>query len=109
MNHSLGWLSPEGILVPCGSYGHISVAHDLVNKLNYERPLLERKSDEDILVDNGWVHIGISAMEHKYAIWWNYRTILSKEQKEYLNPYFEDRNAVTAGTWMHWEQDNDLR
>jgi len=109
LNLKLGWLSPDGKLVECGSYEHMSVARDLVDKHKYVRPLLERKPDDDILIDNGWAHIGISALEHRYVIWWNQRRILSNEQKNFLFPYFADKDLVTSSCWINWEEDNDLR
>lgn len=105
----LGWLSPDGKLIECGSYEHISIAHDLVKQYKYATEILNRKPDDDVLVDNGWVHIGISSFDHKYVVWWNYRKLLSYEQKQYLEPYFENKDSVTDSCYMHWEEDNDFR
>ena len=103
----LGWLSPTGELLECNAYDHIVLADYLVNKLNYTS--VDYNSNEDLLLDMGWVQISICALTHRYAIWWAHSHILTREQKDFLNTYFENRDSVLAGSYMQWERDNDLR
>ena len=105
----LGWLSPDGVLTECGSYEHISVSHDLVKRYRYATDTLHRKPDDDVLIDNGWVHIGISALEHRYVVWWNFRRPLSNEQKSFLVPYFENKDLVITSSFMRWQEDDNFR
>lgn len=102
----LGWLSSSGEFIECGTYEHVSIAHELVDKLPCRSPAELRKADDDILIDNGWVHIGISAFSHKYVIWWNHKTLLSSEQRNFLIPYFEDRDNVEMMCLSNWDTDN---
>ena len=100
----VGWLSPSGELVECPYFDHYSTARELVNKLGYtSRP---STANDDILVEHGWVHIGISLLGTKeWAIFW--KGFLTESQKNFLKPYFEDEERpMCLSARLKWEKEN---
>ena len=82
--YKLGWLAPDGSFLECGCFEHVSVAKELVEKFYPNEP---SSHYDDVLLDKGWVHIGISAIDHDYYFWWN--KFLTEPQKQFMKPYFE--------------------
>ena len=89
-----GRLSPTGEFFSSSLYEHISIAHKLAESLhiqNYDFKRNRRISDDDMLLNAGWVYIGIGVyFEHEWRIGWNYK--LTPEQIKFLRPYFENSN-----------------
>ena len=106
MNLPLGWLSPSGEFIECDYYNHISIAHELVEKYGYHK--VGSKPDDDILLYNGWVHIGITSIGKKeWAIYWE--NFLTEEQKNAIKPYFEDDEIpMCFVSQCKWEKENDF-
>ena len=100
-----GWLSPTGEFCEAGLYEHIGIAKALADELHlpsYDFQTNRSISDDDKLLRNGWVYIGIGVFfEHEWRItWWG---SLSPEQIAFLKPYFEESeipvNKVTKDRW----------
>lgn len=100
----VGWLSPSGELVECPYFDHYSTAKRLVNKLGYASQT--NVANDDILMEHGWVHIGISLLGVKeWAIFWE--GFLTESQKNFLKPYFEDEERPMNITALcRWEEEN---
>lgn len=97
-----GWLSPTGEFVSCEPFEHLA----------YARIYSGEENNPDIdLIDKGWVQISISMIGIKEQyIYWDDHHILTHEQKEFLQPYFENNDMpVTFGSKTNWEYDNDRR
>ena len=100
-----GWLSPTGEFFPAGLYDHIEVARELADSLNlpsYDFKKNRAISDDDKLLNAGWVYIGIGVyFEHEWRVGWNLR--LSPEQIRFLKPYFEESdipmNEIAKERW----------
>ena len=108
--YKLGWLSPLGEFIPCGAYEHISVAEDICNRLNLSPIDFDiansslRSAYDDILMNYGWVHIGISELDHDYRIGWNKH--LTDYQKNFLKKYFEsDIIRVNSIARIRWDRE----
>lgn len=107
-----GWLDSYGQLYSCSSYDHISKAREIIEKHHY--PIIEKDgrllSPDEILLINGWVHIGRSNgfLFHTscWKIDWHYRHHLTGEQRKFLIPYFE--SEVDDYDRSRWEEENGL-
>jgi len=99
-----GWLSPDGELYECSSYDHVSTAHEIIDRFNIACGLddkLRTIPDDDILLQHGWVYIGISCfLCHEWRIGWT--KFLTEYQKEFLRPYFEDEIKVNSLAVDRW-------
>lgn len=105
-----GWLSPTGEFFPAGLYDHIYVARELADSLSlpsYDFKTNRMIPDDDKLLNNGWVYIGIGVyFEHEWRIGWN--TKLSPEQIRFLRPYFEQNDLpVNEIARMRWELETE--
>lgn len=104
-----GWLSPTGEFFECLSYDHIMCAKELAEPLNlsdYDFITNRRISADDMLMNCGWVYIGISSFgSHEWRIGW--KTHLTPEQRLFLKNYFEDGNGIPVNeiSVMRWEDD----
>lgn len=83
----LGWLSPDGDFIECGSYNHVSTARDLCARLGYHPENFERTADDTLLLNHGWAYIGKSELDYCYRIYWN--RFLTEQQKAVLKEYLE--------------------
>ena len=54
-----GFLDTNGVLYPCPSYAHMSLAEELVEKFNMEK-VKGCPIPEDVLLINGWICIRAS-------------------------------------------------
>lgn len=91
-----GFLDTNGVLYPCPSYAHMSMAEELVEEFNMEKvegcPL-----PEDILLINGW--ICIRARDVYKKVYDNEKNILfitEKQQEFFKNhkTYFNTRQLA---------------
>ena len=99
--YKLGWLAPDGSFLECGCFEHVSVAKELVEKFYPNEP---SNHYDDVLLDKGWVHIGISAIDHDYYFWWN--NFLTEPQKQFMKPYFEtDEIKIFYSAICKWDRD----
>ena len=100
-----GWLSPTGEFFEAGLYEHLELARKLedgVHVPDFDFKTNRRISDDDKLLRNGWVYIGIGVFfEHEWRIAWE--GTLTPEQRVFLNPYFYDNdipvNQVAKDRW----------
>lgn len=103
-----GWLSPTGEFFSCSSFDHIVTARELAEHLNlpdYDFKTNRRVSDDDKLMNSGWVYIGISTYgRHEWRIGW--KTHLTYEQKRFLTPYFEDELPVDSMSVLRWNDEH---
>ena len=113
----LGWLSPSGEFIECGYWEHLAIAHELVEKY-YTTTIVTPNivsipsntkitPDDDLLLENGWVYIGISSFgTRELRIGW--KKFLTEHQKYFLKPYFEqteiDINSVAK---LRWDEENE--
>ena len=95
-----GWLDTNGHLHECSEYSHMSKAHELQLANNY--PDIRDRTGrfvygDDVLLEHGWVYIGYSSCcilgSPEWRINWKYGLHLSPAQKEFLEPYFEEKNV----------------
>ena len=105
-----GWLSPTGEFFQSGLYEHIDVARELADSLSlpsYDFKTNRRISDDDKLLNAGWVYVGIGVyFEHEWRIGWNIK--LSPEQIRFLRPYFEQNDLpVNEIARMRWELETE--
>lgn len=99
---STGWLSPDGSFVQCGTYEHLAIAKSLVDKYYPNDP---NTHNDDILYNNGWVHITISQLDHAYRIGWS--KYLTEYQKQFLKRYFEsDIIVISKFDIIKWRLEN---
>ena len=104
-----GWLSPTGEFFECHSYDHYETAKELADNLNLLSIDIKTNrtfSEDDQLLNAGWVYIGISSfMCHEWRIGWNIK--LTPEQISFLHPYFEDENELPVNEFckMHWNEE----
>lgn len=105
-----GWLDPIGKFYSCSSYEHIGTAYKLKKEYHYTD--IEENSRylpaDDLLLRNGWVHIGRSVAIlgkcPKWRISWHPRCHLTAVQKQFLKPYFEQDNVESLSK-CHWEEE----
>lgn len=99
----LGWLSPEGELVECRHFDHLSVARDILDSVHvsYDHP-------DDKLLELGWAHITISVLiKRELVIFWG--KFLTEAQKKFLKPYFETTLIdVSFNCRANWEKENEI-
>ena len=106
-----GWLSPTGEFFPAGLYDHIYVARELADSLSlpsYDFKTNRMIPDDDKLLNNGWVYIGIGVyFEHEWRIGWG-ELPLTPEQIRFLRPYFEENDLpVNEIARMRWELETE--
>ena len=107
-----GWLSPTGEFFECKSYDHCETARELADNLSLQRIDIKTSriiSEDEQLLNAGWVYIGISSfMCHEWRIGWNRK--LTPEQICFLRPYFEDDNELPVNEFrkIRWNEEKDL-
>lgn len=100
-----GWLSPTGEFSQADPYDHVAVAHELADQLHLPSYDFKRNrsiSDDDKLLNAGWVYIGVGTyFAHEWRVGWNFE--LTPEQVQFLRPYFEDSdipmNEIAQERW----------
>lgn len=107
----MGWLSPEGELIECGSYEHVSVARNIAYQRGYSQIDANGKkiNPDDQLMQNGWAYIGVSDLDQELRIGWN--NWLTNSQKQFLKPYFENEvewRPINQIAKYRWEQENRI-
>lgn len=86
----IGWLSPTGEMLECGSYGYCTSAIDIMEK--YEYPKFY--SADETLIAHQWVQITRSSIfGHDYNIYYNLSKGLTIDQIHFLRPYLDDENC----------------
>ena len=107
----LGWLSPSGEFIETGMYQHMYFARQIRDRLNLQnKDRIYGKgqmSDDELLIDAGWVSITKSAMSHRWIISWK-RFSLSPEQKRFLEPYFQFEDFVDEYVYHNWEDEQEV-
>ena len=110
MEYRTGWISPTGEFVECDSYSHISTAREIAEKLHlgqqYDTKRARWLSDDEKLMNAGWVYVGISSfMGREWRIGW--RSRLTSEQVRFLRPYIEDGGGIPVNNVaaMRWEEE----
>jgi hypothetical protein len=104
-----GWLSPTGEFFECNSYDHYETAKELAEAIFVPsiNPKMHRViSDDERLLNAGWVYIGISSfMCHEWRISWNRK--LTPEQISFLRPYFENENELPVNEFCRtlWNEE----
>lgn len=105
-----GWLSPTGEFFECSFYDHYSTARELADNLSLPRIDVKTNrtiSEDEQLLNAGWVYIGISSfMRHEWRIDWNRK--LTSEQVHFLHPYFENELPVNEFCKIRWNEEKDL-
>lgn len=94
-----------GEFYEAGLYEHIDIARQLADGLHlpdYNFKTNRSISDDDKLLNSGWVYIGIGVFfEHEWRIAWSLH--LTPEQIVFLRPYFEESdvpvNNVSKDRW----------
>lgn len=86
-----GFLDKEGVLYPCPSYAHMSLAEELVEKFNM-KGVEGCYIPEDILLINGWICIRVSDVYKK--VWDNEHNILfiTEKQQDFFEKHKNDFN-----------------
>ena len=89
----LGWLSPDGELVDCKSFDHISSASEICDKLGYSYTNARGNTPDDVLLAHGWLHLTFSLL-------------LTEAQRAYIRPFKE--MGYTFGDLFEttWEEDD---
>lgn len=103
----LGWLSPEGELICCNAYDHVSKAESIVEELGIDTHLVAHK--DELLLRKGWAKISLSWYgDHGYNILW-YKFLTGK-QKAVIKPYIDGERGlkVTMTTVIAWNIDYRL-
>lgn len=87
-----GFLDKDGVLYPCPSYAHMSLAETLVEKFNIENQTETYSLPEDMLLRNGW--ICIRARDVYKAVMDNEKNILfiTPKQQEFFSKHKADFN-----------------
>ena len=108
----LGWLSPDGELVECNSFDHISSASEICDKLGYSYTNARGNTPDDVLLAHGWLHLTYSMLDHEYRIYYAYfnHVRLTEAQRAYIRPFKE--MGYTFGdlfemTWQEKDSAND--
>jgi len=87
-----GFLDTNGVLYPCPSYAHMSLAEELVEKFNMEK-VKGCPIPEDVLLINGWICIRVSDVYKK--VWDNEHNILfiTQKQQDFFEKHKKDFNT----------------
>ena len=105
----LGWLSPDGELVECNSFDHISSASEICDKIGYSYTNARGNAPDDVLLAHGWLHLTFSLLDHEYRIYYAYfnHVRLTEAQKAYIPPFKE--MGYTFGDLFEttWEEDDE--
>ena len=93
----LGWLSPDGELVECNSFDHISSACEICGN-----------APDDVLLAHGWLHLTYSMLDHEYRIYYAYfnHVRLTEAQKAYIRPFKEMGYTFGDLFEMTWEEND---
>lgn len=87
-----GFLDKNGVLYPCPSYAHMSLAKELVENFNM-KDMEGCYIPEDILLINGWICIRVRDVYKK--VWDNEHNILfiTEKQQEFFEKHKNDFNT----------------
>ncbi len=107
-NLKTGWLSPAGEFTRAAYFDHISVATTIDDDLNLpdcDPKTGRRLQPDEKLINAGYVLIGRSMISHGWRIEWSLYHTLTPEQRQFLAPYFEDRDHIESWALMRWEDE----
>ncbi len=104
-----GWLSPSGEFTPCSYYEHYSTARVIAAALqvpSYDFKKERRIDEEQAIIDAGYVLVGRSTVFfHGWRIEWSLYHTLTPEQRQFLEPYFQDASQIEEMTMMRWKDE----
>lgn len=102
IDEGVGWLSPTGEFIAADLYSHYHIACELVEKLGYKN--ISNLSADDLLLDNGWVHISLSLLYSKqWRITWD--KFLTVGQINYLKKYYNGDIPIHPDSLIRWEKE----
>ena len=105
----LGWLSPTGEFTECSNYEHANMALAIAASLglrSYDFRNERVIHADEALINAGYVLVGRSTIFfHGWRICWSLYHTLTPEQRQFLEPYFEDESQIEEPTMMRWRDE----